>query len=81
MSDFLEEMWRNQGLESNKIYIKLCPVCKVVFHISGEMKVLKAYCTECDTDYFYSKKEDLPISCKQRTIERRGQCSCLSCGK
>lgn len=81
MSEFLEEMWRNNGVQPRKIHIKLCPVCQSIFHIPEEMKVLRAYCQDCDTDYFYSKKEDLPISCKQRTIERRRHCSCQSCGK
>ena len=81
MSEFLEEMWHNHGTIEHKIYIKTCPVCKAVFHIPGEMKVLQVWCKDCDTDYFFSKKEDLPISCKNRPCESRRKCSCSSCGK
>ena len=79
MSDFLEDLLNSHGVEEHMLYIKLCPVCKAIFHIPGNTRILEAYCQECDTDYIFAKNEDLPISCKNRPTERRRVCNCSRC--
>jgi hypothetical protein len=81
MFEFIQETGGNHDPVDRIIYVKVCPVCKSIFHIPGVREVLQVWCKDCDTDYFFSKKEDLPISCKNHPVKSRGKCSCLNCQK